>query len=655
MAARRSISTTLIGLATIVLLACAPRADAVILPAVTVDGPSENIVGFGGLAMAEDGTGGLVYLKRVDGVAHVFVSRYIEGRWLAPIEADPADQYGASWPVIGAADGGELIVAWATPYATEGELPVDQLLAATLDPGSSQFGRAIMIDPNIRDGTGTSPDLAVSTTGQADIVYRVVNNVLSLQEQTIPLLHPGDVIEQVRVAHYNGARWSKLGAINRDTGVSMRPPTAANAPKIALVSTGNGVVVWQEPEINGVARIWARRIYGSTLDYVLPVSAATYDGVPISTDADAPSVAFSLLGQAEVAYRQNVGPGSPLPGPRIFLNILPDGESTNGAEFSGATVADADVAGGDAASIGPPSIDIDEKRDMRLVYDSNGTPRVIEGTDRGLVGALTLGPPFVGAEQASASVMDPEGGDVAAWPSADAAGNPAVAVREDFPDGAVQTALVGGGAGGEVGELAVGRSGLGDALIAFRQGALGNASIVATEVSKPPAQFPLTVPKGWIKPSQVTVSWAPASTANGPLTYGVVLDGRLLATPPGAFAMKLDPHALGNGRHEVQILATDIDGQATLTPPDAITVDGTPPALQVTRTHGDTAVTVRIVDRYSGVAAGAVSVSFGDGQHARGATRFQHRYAHAGVYQIVALVRDKIGNAGVVRELVSIR
>ena len=97
------------------------------------------------------------------------------------------------------------------------------------------------------------------------------------------------------------------------------------------------MVVWQEPEIEGVARIWARRLFGSTLDYVMPVSAETYNGAPITTDADAPSVAVSRLGQAEVAYRQNVGPGSPLPGPRIFLNILPNGESSSGAEFQGAS------------------------------------------------------------------------------------------------------------------------------------------------------------------------------------------------------------------------------------------------------------------------------------------------------------------------------
>ncbi len=51
-------------LAAIVLSVHTGQARAVILPATTIDGPSENIVGFGGVAMAEDGTGGLVYLKR---------------------------------------------------------------------------------------------------------------------------------------------------------------------------------------------------------------------------------------------------------------------------------------------------------------------------------------------------------------------------------------------------------------------------------------------------------------------------------------------------------------------------------------------------------------------------------------------------------------
>jgi hypothetical protein len=638
-------------LATLTLLVCAQRAHAVILPAQTIDGPSEEIVGFGGVAMGEDGTGGLVYLKRVDGVAHVFVSRYAEGHWLAPIRVDTEEPYAASWPRIGAGEGGELVVVWATPFATEHNRPVDELLGAVLGPGSSTFGPAMIVDPDIRYGTGTSPDLAMSTTGQADVVYRVVNE----GESNIPLLRPGDVVEEVRVAHFDGERWSALGAINRDSAVSMRPPTQANAPQIAIGPTGSGVVVWQEPEIEGVARIWARRLFGSTLDYVMPVSATTFEGKPITEDADAPSVAVSRLGEAEVAYRQPVGPGSPLAGPRIFLNTLPDGESTSGAEFLGAEVADSAVAGGAAAGIGPPSIDIDEKEDMRLLYDADGAPRVVEGNDHGLSGTLTLGPPFAGSESSAVSVMNPTGGGVSAWPSFEPSGAPAVAVREDFPDGAVQTALVGGGAGGEVGELAVGRSGLGDGLVGFRQGPIGNAAIVAVQATAPPTEVVVSVPKTWVRPSQALVTWPPATSADGPLRYNVVLDGRELATPVGASQLELSARGLSSGRHRVQLLATDIDGQATLSAPSTLLVDGEPPTVKVASAQHGYAISVRVSDPYAGVDAQAVSVNFGDGHSAHGKTRFSHRYASPGVYRVVVHVSDHLGNTGVVSRPVSVR
>jgi hypothetical protein len=643
----------LLGLAVIVLAVRVQAARAVILPATTIDGPSEEIVGFGGVAMAEDGTGGLVYLKRVNGVAHVFVSRYSEGHWMAPIQVDKEEKYAASWARIGAAEGGELIVVWATQFATANGRPVDELLGATLGPGASTFGQAIIVDPNIEDATGTSPDLAVSSTGQADVVYRVIND--SSNAGSIPLLRPGDVVEEVRVAHFDGQRWSNLGAINRDSGISMRPPTEANAPKIAIGPTGNGVVVWQEPNIEGVARIWARRIFGSTLDYVMPVSAETFNGAPIGQDADAPSVAVTRLGQADVAYRQTTGVGSPLPGPRIFLNILPNGESSSGAEFQGASIADSQVAGGQGASVGPPSIDVDEKEDLRLLYDANGTPRVIEGTDRGLTAALSLGPPFAGSEPLAASIVNPQGGGVSAWPSANAQGDPAVAVREDFPSGAFQTALLSGGAGGEVAELAVGRSGLGDGLIAFRQGQFGDAAILATQVTAPASEVVISAPHVWVEPAQAVVTWTPAVSADGPLSYTVVLDGRPQPTPAGATQLRLNPRGLGSGRHRVQLLATDINGQSTLSAPSTLLVDAQPPSVEISRAQGGYGVSVRVSDAYSGVDAHAVSVSFGDRHSARGRKRLFHRYAHGGVYEVVVHVRDKLGIAGVVRRLVSVR
>jgi hypothetical protein len=631
------------------LLAGAQQARAVIAPAQTIDGPSEAIVGFGGAAMAEDGSGGLVYLKRVEGVPHVFVSRYVGGHWLPPVRVDTEEPFAASWPRIGAANGGELIVVWATEFATREGKPLYELVGAELGPGGASFGQAMIIDPNIEEATGTSPDLAVSSTGQADVVYRVVRTSVF----NVPLLRAGDVVEQVRLAHYSGQRWSGLGSINRNPGASMRPPTTANAPQVAIGPTGNGVVVWQEPDVEGVGRIWARRIFGTALDFVLPVSTASFSGAPISDDADGPSVAFSRLGQAEVAYRQLAGPGSPLPGPRIFLNILPDGESANGAAFQGAAVADAAVGGGAGASVGPPSIDIDEKQDMRLLYDSNGTPRVIEGNGTGLIGALSLGSGFAGAENRAASVMNPEGGGVSAWPSQTAPGRPAVAVREDFPTGAVQTALVSGGSGGEVAELAVGRSGLGDGLVAFRQGAFGNAAIVASQTTAPPATFVVTVPKKWVKPSRVVVSWLAAQTANAPLSYHVVLDGHVKPTPAGVFSAQLDPRGLGSGRHRLQVLATDASGQSTLSPASTLMVDGSAPTVTISRSRGRV-VSVRIADRDSGVATRSVSVSFGDGRSVRGRARITHRYAHSGVYQLTARVRDKLGNAAIVRQLVSV-
>jgi hypothetical protein len=639
------------GLAAVALAILPVAAPAVILPATTIDGPSEAIVGFGGVAMAEDGSGGLVYLKRVEGVPHVFVSRYAGGQWLPPIRVDYEEPFAASWPRIAAAEGGELIVVWATPFATKEGKPVYELLGAVLGPGGSTFGPAMIVDQNIEEATGTSPDLAMSSTGQADVVYRVVETSVA----NIALLRPGDVVEQVRVAHFNGRRWSSLGAINRNPGASMRPPTQANAPQIAVGPTGNAVVVWQEPDVEGVARIWARRLFASTLNYVLPVTATSYAGAPISDDADAPSIALSRLGQAEVAYRQAASPGSPLPGPRIFLNALPDGESANGGAFVGASVVDTAVAGGKAAAVGPPSIDIDAKQNMRLLYDSNGTPRVIEGNDRGLSGSLSLGPPFVGGEPLAASVMNPTGGGVSAWPSSDTQGDPAVAVREDFPGGAVQTALVSGGAGGEVGELAVGRSGLGDGLVAFRQGQIGNAAIVAAQTTAPPIATILTVPKSWIAPSRATVSWLPASSADGPLSYHVVLDGRLQPTPAGVLSLRLDPRGLGSGRHHVQVLATDRDGASTLSAPSTVLIDGVPPAVRTRSADRGTAVSIRVRDPYSGVDAGAVRVSFGDGASAHGRTRYLHRYARAGVYRIVVRVRDRLGNSATVREWVSVR
>lgn len=574
----------------LLLAAAAQSAEAVIQPAVTIDGPSPEIVGFGNVAMAGDGTGGLVYLKRVGGVAHVFVARYSHQKWLAPIELDGEDPFPASDPAIGAAEGGELLVVWTVPFKSVNEKPIYRLVSSLLPAGSSLFAAPVTVDRNAGDGDETSPDLAMASNGAADVVYRVVKQTQG-ERESIPLLRPGDVAEEVRVARFLGQRWVDLGEINHDPGLSMRPPSPANAPKIEISGSGNGVVVWQEPETGGVAMIWARRLFGSSVGYAMPVSLTSLGGSPIASDADAPAVAFSRLGQADVVYRQLGGPGSPLPGPRIFLNVLPDGESKSGTGFLGAQLADSQVAGGEQATVGRPSIDLDEAGTASLLYDDDGTPRLLEDTDSGISPAVGLGTAFAGSQLTPASelspvsVVNPEGGGVCAWPSADAHGNPGVAIREDFPDSAVQTALVSGAAGGPIGQLSAGRAGLGDALVAFEQGPAGAAAIVAARITGPPGSFVFGVPRGWIKPSAAYVEWSLAESIDGPLTYTVVLDGHPLATPAGATSMALEPRLLPDGVHKVQMLVTDADGESTLTAPKRLYI-GSPPRAKRRRATG---------------------------------------------------------------------
>jgi hypothetical protein len=655
-ARRRAAWVGLLAAACASLAAGAP-ARAAILPPVTIDGPSEEIVAFGGIATAEDGTGGLVYLKRVEGVAHVFVARCLAGHWMAPVRVDTGEAFAASSPRIGAATDGRLLVVWSTPYATVRGKPVSELLSSTLSPGSEAFSPAVVIDPNVAEGAGLSPDLAMSSSGQAYVVYRVLGDL-----STVSVLRPGDVAMNVRLARYNGERWTRLGAINRDAGLSMRPPSATNAPVVAITATGNGVVVWQEPEIGtGIARIWARRLFGTNVNYVMPVSATSYNGAPITEDAEAPAAAFSRLGQADVAYRQPAGRGSPLPGPRIYLNELSDGEASSGAEFAGAVIADNAVAGGKNASVGRPSIDVNERQELRLLYDDNGTPRVLEGTGAGVTAALSVGSPFAGSSLASASevpavnAVGPEGGGLDAWPSTDRQGRPGVAVREDFSSGAVQTALISGGVGGPIGEIDVGRSGLGDGLVAFQQGPIGDAAIVASQVSATPLHFVMTFPRGWVKPGAARISWLEAESANGPVTYQVVLDGHTLPVPAGSMEMTINPHYLATGKHVVQILATDRGGQQTLSVPGTLHIDASAPRIALSRSHAGTEVTVRLSDAQSGVATGSINISFGDGTKSQGRTSVRHRFRHGGTYTIVIKAKDKLGNSEVVRKVVTVR
>ena len=623
-------------------LCAAPGARAALAPATLIDGPSPAILDVDGSAMAPDGSGGILYRKLVGGAPHLFVSRFQGGAWQPPVQVDGGQPFGATFPVIAAGDGGRLLVVWAEPWAVFGQERETQyeLMSAELDPGSQQFGPAEQIDPKgIGDGTAAYPSLAMAPSGVAYVTYRVVTNSL-VNSPTIRPLRAGDELISVRVARYNGQGlpWTALGAINNHPEITMRHPSAANAPVVGVSQAGNAVVVWQEPNAGGTAQIFVRRIFGSRLGNALQVSPESAKGTSITAEADAPALAVSKYGEARIAYRLAGGAGSPYGAAQIFLDGLPSEVDTKGAKLRGA----APVAAG--ATLGPPSISIDENGDYRLAYKAGAITRLVSGDDFHPSTAPAEFGSTIDEDERSPSSVNPAGGGVTAWPAALAGGRQVIDAREDFASGAWQLAQLSAPLSGPVGAPVLGGSELGDALIAFSQGPPDQQQVMAAVAKAPPGPFLATTPVGWVKAGSAVVTWEPPTEGFGATTYAVLVDGRVVARSITGLSARLSSRGLGNGSHRVQVLATDSDGQETMTPVATLKVDANPPEVSVRRLgHGR--VQVRVFDRASGALARDTFIAFGDGAHVSDRLTATHSYARAGRYVIVVQSRSRVGRS----------
>jgi hypothetical protein len=620
-------------------LAAPTMAGAALSPASLIEGPSPTILDVDGAAMASDGSGGILYRKLVEGEPHLFVARFLNGAWQPPVRVDDGQPFAATFPVIAAGDGGRLLVVWAEPWAVVGKERETQyqLMSAELDPGAQQFSPALQIDPkNIGDGTAAYPSLAMAPNGAAYVAYRVVTNSLVHSTGTVPL-RAGDELISVRVAHYNGEGlpWSSLGSINIHPELTMRHPSEANAPVIGVGQTGNAVVVWQEPNVAGVAQIFARRVFGNRLGNPLQVSAESDAGQPITAEADAPAVAVSTFGETRIAYRLAGGAGSPYGAAQIFLDTLPSEVDTKGAKLKGA------VSVGSAPTVGPPSVAIDENGDYRVAYAAEGATQTVGGND--YHPSSTPTPLGSTAGERSPNAINPTGGGVTAWPSVSATGLPVIDAREDFTSGAWQLAELSAPLSGPIGAPVLGGSGQGDALIAFSQGPPDQQQVMAAVAKSPPGAFIATTPVGWVKGSAATVTWEAPFEAFGATTYSVLVDGRVVLHGLTGLSAQLDSRGLGDGAHRIQVLATDSLGQQTMTPVAALDVDAGPPEVSVRRL-GRGRVQVRVLDHASGAVANDTLIAFGDGAHVNHKLTATHVYKRAGRYVIVVHSRSKAGN-----------
>jgi hypothetical protein len=641
----------------LVVVALPAQAPAVIHPASVIAGPANDILELDAAAMAPDGSGGLIFRQRSAGTAHVFVAPFVNGQWGGVVQVDTGSPYEASQPAIAAGSEGRLLAVWVQPRNVSAKGVIQYaLMGASLQPGGSSFGQGVMIDPNVGepytgDISAVAPKLAMAPNGVAYVVYRVILDDCGIGDESNPeepKCRPGttDKVVAIRAARFDYLRWSLLGAVNRAPQVAMRNPTPENAPSIGIDLSGDGVVAWQEPGGDDVARIWVRRLFGSVLGNVLEASPESIEGHGITSDADAPAVAMTPYGEARIAFRIEGGPGSAASTPQLYVNSLASELGLNAAKLGGALA----IPGAAQSGLGAPSIGIDRRGNWQIAWAQGSALDELTGTEQTLGTTMSL----PGGGEQVRTTINPAGGGTTGWVTGPGVA-PAVDVREDYAQGAFQFAQLSGNVAGPISDFQLGGSGEGDALLAWTQGLLGQAEVVGAFVQAPPAPFNVVVPFGWVRPPEADVSWERSPDAVAGVTYTVYVDGKPRVGGLTGLSAHLSPVALGDGVHRIQILATDPSGQETMSGQRDLRVDANPPIVKVALVDRRRGVRVTISDKASGVHGGALVISFGDGQRARRRERVTHRYSRAGIYTITAFVRDKAGNSAVVHFRVAVR
>jgi hypothetical protein len=609
------------------VLVLAPAANAAISETHAIDGPSPEVLDVGGVAMAEDGSGGIVYRKRVDGRARIFAAQFVDGAWRAPQRVDVGQNFDSSWPRIGAGNRGRLVVTWVQEFGAGS----DRMFSAALDPGATRFQPPVPVDLNVGEATATFPSLAMARGGSAYLVYRVVTDTSAANP-------PGYVGADVKLARYGGSLWTVLGSlIDRNPSIPVRTPTALNSPRVGIdIGGASGIVAFHEPGDDFVDRVWARRLFGGTMGIPLQVSPSEWDGAPLRGPADAFSLDVAGFAQGAVAFRQQPGEGGRLGATRIMVNEIPDTFSEGAKEFAGARLVDGAALG----NVGAPTVAVTPLSPFRTAFASGGalltgtgdSERVdpVERIDEG-AGAAT--DPLVDLAETTAAAI--------AWKAGGGVG-----IREMRADGVPESLVASAQLGGPVNGLELGGSGLGDALVGFHQGGTSFGQVAAVVVDAPPSEFFIQVPEGWIRRRSARIGWDPSPSGVSPARYTVTVDDEPVKEGLRTLRTRLGPRALTNGRHTIQVIAIDEAGQETGSQSGEVRVDRRKPRARLSG-RGRT-VRVRVSDGRrrtgSGLRKGTVQVMFGDGSRPVRRAKAAHAYRSPGVYRVRITARDRAGN-----------
>lgn len=585
-------------LAAILALALAVPAPAAFFPGATLDGPNADVLRVGGADLARDGSGTVVYVRRVGGVEHVFAVRMTGGAWSAPEQLDAGLPAASSEPTVGVANDGAAVVTFLN----------DRTLYATL----RRAGSATWSAPAVVATAAAAPVVDLSVNGVGYVVWTSGGDVRAARlDRTgtafAPLPQPLDIAPEA------------------DAGAG------TGRPDVAVAADGTALAAWGE---NG--HLYARRLlHGGLSQYPQQLDVADLEAHP-GGPADLPAVDTTDDSSfAWVAFRQAFDGGATT---RVLARRLV------GSAFNPPIAID---GGWGTEGWSNPALDVGGDEDPGSIFASEGA---VSHTPFGRLDYIdVLGDPFAlsaaNAVEARPAVAVGESSQAtAAWFDTDT-GVPRVVARafkhrepdgtetalSNDPDGAVDTA----------GGLHAAADRYGDAIVAFVQGSGTARRLVVATWDRPPAGLVQLTGTRWRRPT--VLRWQAVSEPWGPVTYTVSVDDRVLGTTTAtSFPIA---GRVPDGRHVWSVVATDVRGQ-TDDARRSLRIDTRPPRLTV-RIRGRRApgallrFVVDAADRHSGPRS--VKVDFGDGSAPAFGSDVSHRFG-AGSHTVTFTVTDGAGN-----------
>lgn len=588
-------------------------------PPVTVDGPSASIVGVGGLAIARDGSGALVYLKKdASSVAHIFVSRLVKGSFQPPEQIDTGLAGPSSEPVLAAGQAGLLLIG----FINGGEL-----YAVDRASSSGAYSRPIGLFAG-----AAHPSLQMTTFGKAYLAFTA---------------DAAGGSHDVRAAYYYRSSWA-LEPTALDALAADDAGTGAGRPQVAVAGDGVGIVVWGEG-----GHIYSRRVWGTSPSVVYeqadPPSLSGWSEV----GADQPVAGTSgNSSYVDVAFHEVLSSGAPQQS-RVLMRRLrgsqydpvtePDGLSTPGPDGA----EDPQIASGEYGSGVVTSQRQAAHQTIATVLTGSG----VSGASTELAGPSAVAPTPVPAIAGLSSDF------VAFEHSPGGSGLPEIDVRysgdqQTFgPPQTVSSPLLG---------PAVAAAGLaaagdidGNAAVAFVQGVGSSTRVVAGQLYRPPGSFATARAFQYSRTHHPLLRWRPARSHWGPLRYTVTVDG-VPAGQTNGTALTV-ARSLSDGLHHWRVTATNPAGEQSATRNAKVWVDTVAPAATVRlsgRRRAGAKLQIRVIASdtappaspatASGIAH--ITVYWGDRTRSMFRGRKAHVYAKHGRYKLTVVVSDRAGN-----------